>query len=148
MRMKKLIPLLFVFACLPLLSQAQFACEGIDHVDIYLNNNLVATATAFIAPTIKLDTTSSTRPVTFLFHAYTNTEGLRNSTLDVKDEDGELLNHINTPVNNDYEAVFTYVFDRLNLDDPDFTSFDVTINMQCDRDLEVEQICTVRLLGK
>ena len=140
--MKKLIPIILLLTLL-LPCRAQFACSGLDRVDIYLNNKLVATATPFNAPTIKPGTLSKTD--TLLFHAFTNWEGLRNSTMDVKDESGELIDHINSRNNNGYEAIFTYVFDSSTMDDPDVKSIDVSINLLCERDVVPEQICTVSL---
>ena len=95
---------MFLLGCFPLLGHAQFACSGLDRVDIYLNQKLVATATQADAPTVKLN--ASAKNDTLLFHAYTNWDGLRNSTLDVKDETGELLDHVNGNSTTGYEAVY------------------------------------------
>jgi hypothetical protein len=136
----------FVLSCFPLLSHSQFACSGLDRVDIYLNSKLVATSTAADAPTIKLSTFS--KPDTITFHAYTNWEGLRNSTLDVKDEFGELIDHVNSTGNTGYEAVFTYVFDLTSLDDPNDKTLDVFVNLLCERETATEQVCTINLAAK
>ena len=138
-------PLLFLFVCLLISfkSSAQFACAGLDRVDIYINQKLVATATPAVAPTLKLD--SAVRPDTLTFHAFTNWEGLKNSTMDIKDADGELIDHINSNTTNGYEAVYTYVFDRSSIDDPDLSSIDIFINLLCERDVEPEQISTISL---
>jgi hypothetical protein len=136
----------FILIGPPLLCHSQFACAGLDRVDIYINNKLVATSTAADAPTIKLDAFS--KPDTIMFHAYTNWEGLRNSTLDVKDEFGELIDHVNSTGNTGYEAVFTYVFDLASLDDPNDKALDVFVNLLCERETATEQICTINLAAK
>ena len=127
-------------------TEAQFACSGLDRVDIYLGKKLLATATAADAPVIKLNTLSKTD--TLLFHAFTNWEGLRNCTLDVKSDYGELIDHINSSNNTGYEAILTYVFDSDNLDDPDIKTLDIYINLSCERDVVPELICTISLVPK
>ena len=141
-------PLLFVLLTTIILlqSKAQFACAGLDRVDIYINHKLVATATPAISPVLKLD--SALHSDTLTFHAFTNWEGLKNSTLDIKDETGELMDHINSYTNSGYEAVYTYVFDRSAMDDPDLSSIDIFINLLCERDVEPEQISTITLRRK
>lgn len=139
--MKKLLALSVGVVCISAAGNAQFACSGLDRVDIYLNSRLVGTSTAADAPVIKLDTADKTD--TIMLHAYTDWEGLRNSTLDVEDESGELMDHINSTHNTGYEAVFTYIFIRAGLDDPEMKSFDMKINLLCERTIETEQITTV-----
>ncbi len=141
--MKRLLHLLPVLCCLPVLSHAQFACAGLDRVDIYVNGKLIATATPADAPTVKLD--ASSKSDTLLFHAYTSWEGLRNSTLDIKDDVGELIGHANSNNNNGYEAVLSYVLIREELDEAEAKNLDVFLNLLCERDVEPEQICTVSL---
>jgi hypothetical protein len=143
--MRKLIHFLF-FMSLYLAADAQFACSGLDRVDIYLSKKLIATATAADAPVIKLDKIS--QPDTLLFHAFTNWEGLRNCTLDVETDYGELIDHVNSGNNTGYEAIFTYVFDRANLDDPDIKTLDIYINLLCERDVVPELIGTISLVPK
>ena len=126
--------------------RAQFACSGLDRVDIYLNGKLSATATGALTAAVTLKPVS--KADTLMFHAFTNWEGLHNSTLDVKDETGELLDHINCPDNSGYEAVYTYIFDRSALDDPDLKSIDIFINLMCERDIEPEDICTITLAAR
>jgi len=144
--MKKLLHLSFALVFLPLLGHAQFACSGLDRVDIYLNQKLVGTATQANAPTVKLN--SSAKADTLLFHAYTNWEGLRNSTMDVKDETGELIDHVNGNSSTGYEAVYAYVYDHNAIDDPDLKTIDIFINLLCERDVVPEQICTLNLAAK
>ena len=140
--MKKLICLLLLIGGMPSSGHTQFACSGLDRVDIYLNSKLIATATPAELPTVKLITFS--RPDTLMFQAHTNWEGLHNSTLDIKTEYGELIDHVNGN-SNGYEATFIYIFNRTNLEDPNLKSFDVFINLLCERDVAPEQICTVNI---
>ena len=135
--------LLFIFPCAV---HSQFACAGLDRVDIYLNSKLVATSTFADAPTLKLDTLLKTD--TIVLHAYTNWEGLRNCTLDVKDDSGELMDHINSTGNTGYEALFTYIFNHSEIDDADLKSFDMLLNLLCERTVETEQITTFNLRGR
>ena len=128
------------------IADAQFACSGLDRVDIYLNNKLISTATAADAPVIKFDKIS--RPDTLMFHAFTNWEGLRNCTLDVKTDYGELIDHVNSSNNTGYEAIFTYVFNRANLDDPDIKTLYIYINLLCERDVVPELIGAINLVPK
>ena len=144
--MKFIASILVLFMLLPMGIKAQFACSGLDRVDIYLNNKLIATSTFADAPAIKLGLQVKTD--TIMLHAYTNWDGLRNSTLDVKDETGELMDHINSSNNTGYEAVFTYIFNRAEIDDPDLKSFDMLINLLCERTVETEQITTFNLMAK
>jgi len=143
--MKIFLTILLAFLLLPVFSKAQFACAGLDRVDIYLNHKLVATSTFADAPTLKFDTL---RTDTLTLHAYTNWDGLRNSTVDVKDESGELMDHINSTNNTGYEAVFTYIFNRADIDDPEFKSLDIFLNLLCERTVETEQIVTFNAAGK
>ena len=138
--------LLIVFLLFPCTIHAQFACAGLDRVDIYVNSKLVATSTFADAPVLKLDTL--VKSDTILLHAFTNWEGLHNSTLDVKDESGELMEHVNSTNNTGYEAIYIYVFNREDIDDPDFKSFDMFLNLLCEKTVETEQITTFSYNGK
>ena len=129
-----------------MLSHAQFACSGLDRVDIYLNNKLKGTATFAYTPVIKPDTLS--KPDTLMFHAFTNWEGLRDCTLDVKTELGELIDHINSTNNTGYEATFIYVFNRANSEDLTVKVYNVFINLLCERDVEPELIGTINIGSK
>jgi hypothetical protein len=144
--MKTFLHLLAILLFFPYTGHSQFACAGLDRVDIYLNSKLLATSTFADAPTIKLDTLLKSD--TIILHAYTNWEGLRNCTLDVKDESGELMDHINSASNTGYEALFTYIFIRADIDDPELKSFDMFLNLLCERTVETEQITTFNLTGK
>jgi hypothetical protein len=144
--MQRLMLLLIALVGIHTSCYPQFACSGLDRVDIYLNNKLIATSTTADAPAINLDALS--KPDTLMFHAYTNWEGLRNSTLDVEDDFGELIDHVNSTNNTGYEAVFTYVFDRTTLDDPNDKALDVFVNLLCERETETEQVCTINLVPK
>ena len=128
---------------MPFLSHAQFACAGLDRVDIYINGKLIATATSADAPTVKLELTAKTD--TLLFHAYTSWEGLRNSTLDRKNDFGELVGHANSNNNGGYDATITYVLVREDLDESEAKSLDVFLNLLCEREVDPEQICTISL---
>ena len=141
--MNRLLHLIVALSCLPLLSHAQFACAGLDRVDIYINSKLIATATPADAPTVKLDALAKSD--TLLFHAYTSWDGLRNSTLDIKDDLGELIGHANSNNNSGYEAVISYVLVREDLDELEAQSLDIFINLLCEREVNPEQICTVSL---
>jgi hypothetical protein len=144
--MKSILRLFIVCIVLPFSGHSQFACSGLDRVDIYLNRKLMGTSTFALAPSFKLDSLLKTD--TIVLHAFTNWEGLRNSTLDVKDDSGELMDHINSANNTGYEAVFTYIFNRAEIDDPDLKSFDIFLNLLCERTIETEQITTFNLGGK
>ncbi len=141
--MKTYFYLILAIISFPCHAVAQFACSGVDRVDIYVNHKLVATATPADAPTVKLDPFSKTD--TIVLHAFTNWEGLKNSTLDVKDEYGELMDHVNSTGNTGYEAIFTYIFIRTNLDDPDLFAFDMFLNLLCERNIETEHVVTINL---
>ena len=62
-----LIPAIIFF---PFHISAQFACSGLDRVDVYLNRKLVATATPAEVPTIKLDPFSKTDTIVLLPSAH------------------------------------------------------------------------------
>jgi hypothetical protein len=144
--MKIFFYLLILLLLFPDTVYSQFACSGLDRVDIYLNSKLVATSTFADAPTIKLN--SLLKSDTIVLHAFTNWEGLNNCTLDVKDESGELMEHVNSANNTGYEALFTYIFRREDIDDPDFKSFDMFLNLLCEKTVETEQITTFSYNGK
>jgi hypothetical protein len=138
--MKSFLKVLVLGLLFPARGHAQYACAGLDRVDIYLNNKLLGTSTFAEAPVFKLGFRNKND--TIVLHAFTNYDGLHNCTLDVKDEQGELMDHVNSTGNTGYEAVFTFVFNRSWIDDPDFTGFDIFLNLLCEKTVETERITT------
>lgn len=93
-----------------------YASSDLDRVDIYLNGKLISTWTVSGMQEIHLDTLHAAD--TLWFYAWTNfDEGLRNATLDIKDNSGVLLSHINSALSTNFEAHFMYVLkpEMLNL---------------------------------
>lgn len=141
MKMKNVIRLIILTICIPAVTKAQFACSGVDRVDIYLNSKLTATANLATVPTIKINTKANTD--TLVLHAYTNSDGLRNSTLDIKDSAGMLIGHVNGIGNTGYEAVYKYIIDLTSPDYPANGKLWISLNLLCERNIETGQVATV-----
>ena len=137
---KYLVGYFFAAACF----MNSYASGDLDRVDIYLNGKLVGTWDQADVQNIHLDTIHEID--TIFFHAWTNIEnGLSNATLDVKDNSGVLISHINSSLGATFEANFTYIIKPQNMDGEALKVLHAIISFSPEQDVQTVPIALITL---
>jgi hypothetical protein len=124
-----------------------YAGNDLDRVDVYLNGRLAGTWTVDGVLEIHLDTLHQTD--TIAFHAWTNFEnGLRNATLDIRDNSGVLLSHINSSLGANFEAHFTYIFKPQSVNLSAINKLQAVITLAPEQDVVTISIANISMPGR
>jgi hypothetical protein len=116
-------------------------------VDIYLNGKLAATWTVNALKEIHVDTLHKSD--TLEFHAWTNFEnGLNNATLDIRDNSGRLLRHINSSLITNFEAHFIYIFKPRSVNLSAVNKLHAVITFAPEEDVVTIPIASISMPGR
>jgi hypothetical protein len=121
-----------------------YASGDLDRVDIYLNGRLISTWTVSGSQEIHLDTLHGTD--TLWFYAWTNfDEGLRNATLDIRDNSGILISHINSSLSTNFEAHFMFILKPEKLDLSTTKILQAVITLAPEQDVQTIPIANISM---
>ena len=120
--------------------------DELDRVFVYLNGKLTGTWRANESGVVHID--KITEGDTLIFKARTDLGGLGNSSIDVKDDRGGVIENIQSLSSIDQAADFQYIFNLKKIDTAKVMSLQVFLNVDPARNLIPPTVATIMLTKK
>ncbi len=145
--MKRRIPAIILIAFFGFLSSSALVPESIEKVDIMLGHFLLQSWPQ-AHRIINIEVDAALPPDTLVFHAIGTKDGLRQSTIEIKDMSGNnTIQQLNCCTNStaDNDASFIYVLNQSNLGKIKEQGFRVVLNKHHDNGNEIRSMVVIML---
>ena len=145
--MKRRIPPIILIAFFGFLSSSALVPESVEKVDILLGH-FVLQSWPQAHRTINIEVDAGLPPDTLVFHAIGTKDGVRQSTIEIKDMSGNnTIQQLNCCTNSstDNDANFIYVLNQSNLSKIKEQGFRVVLNKHHENSTEVRSMAVIML---
>ena len=127
-------------------SSFKLRLDELDTAIVYLNGKLVGTWEGTVNQVVHIDNIKDGDTLTV--RVRTDVGGLGNSSIDVKDDNGLLIENVESPRSREEAATFVYVLNLKKIDVNKVQSLQVFLNVDPERHLAPPTIATITMNKK
>ena len=133
-------------AYLALATGFKLRVDELDTAIVYLNSRLVGTWEGTVNQVVHIENMKEGDTLTV--RARTDVGGLGNSSIDIKDDNGLLIENVQSPRSREEAATFVYVLHLQKIDVNKVQSLQVFLNVDPERHLAPPTIATINITKK